>query len=232
MFLKIKSETRTLENGDVLMDVTIIQDDGSQVSKSGIALEDYLTLFEKNALKKAKQLVPIGPLPDGYINGYLGEPEDFDVAFFVPAAKRGVLYGGMHFYVPFPNLVFTFSVRSGLMIYGNCFATNELSDKGLAYYYPFGNVSYDGRICFGNIKRQKCTCLKDTEMYVEQFFQSETNNDYFDSSKVSINVTQGKLLEKLSKKDTFPVRWLSCCKNGEKTYTVKKYLEKIQGKRY
>ena len=225
--MQIKSETRTLTTGDVLVDVTIIQDDGSQVSKSGIALEDYLSLFGDNALKKDKDYVRIGQLPDGYIDGYLGEQGTFKVAFFVPAAKRGVLYGGMHFYVPFPDLVFAFSVNHGVLYNSLCFATDGLSRGASAFHYPFGNVSHSGSICFGNIKKQKCEYPKDTERLVEDFFQSETNNDYFDDSKVSIKVTQGKLLEKLSKKDIFPIRWLSPCKSGKKVYTVEEYLKEF-----
>lgn len=223
--MKLLSETRTLKNGDVLVDVTIIEDDGSQVSKSGIALEDYLDLLGENALKKDKDMVHIGQMPEGYIDGYLGEQGTFKVAFFVPAAKRGVLYEKMHFYVPFPDLVFAFSVQKGVVVSSKCVATDGLNEKASVYHYPFGNVHFDSSICFGNIKRRKCDCPKDVEKHVEDFFQSETNNDYFDESKVSIKVTQGKLLEKLSKKDVFPVRWLSPYKHGTKTYTVSEYLE-------
>lgn len=223
--MEVISKTHILKNGDVVMDVTIGKDDGSQITKRGIFLEDYLMLFEKNSLKKEKDLVTIGSLPKGYITGSIGSPGTFNVAFFVPAEKRAVLYEKMHFYVPFPHLVMGFKIVGGAVAQSLCFATDKLDLDGKAYRYPFGNVSEEGGICFGNIALKKCMQIKDVEDIADAFFCSETNNDYFDEYKVTIAVTQGKLLERLKKKEEFPLRWLSPCEHETAhMWSVKEYL--------
>lgn len=143
--------------------------------------------------------------PKDTLYAKIADYKNYDVVWAEKPGKRCFVYRDEHFFIPFPDLIFAISVRKGNVTSKYCYARKKSDKKGL-YKYPFGNVSSDGSICMGNIS------LKDIEHaddFAEEFYLGVTNDDYYQvGGKVKPKYTQRQLLEKLSKLEAFPERWL------------------------
>ena len=113
--------------------------------------------------------------------------------------------GDKHYHVPFPTLIFRITVKDGQVVSKYCFARKKNSKT--ICRYPFGNVSNSGSICMGNISANDMTCVED---FSDDFFMGVTNNDYYRNGegRVTFEVTQEQLLDKLSALKEFPDNWL------------------------
>ena len=145
--------------------------------------------------------------PENTIEAFFGDYENYSCIWRVKGAKRVLVYGGKHYHIPFPDLIFKIKVKKGSIVDKMCFAVKENDEVGL-YQYPFGNVSSAGYICTGNIHMKEIS--EYVESFSEEFFLGITNNDYYGdgSGRVNPKCSQEKLLQKLEKLDTFPEKWL------------------------
>lgn len=125
--------------------------------------------------------------------------------FVIPGRKRIFFYYGDQYVIPMPTLHFKLETVSG----GKGWVWVE--EKGKKYLYPFGNVGTDNHICFGNVTRDKVKDFSDFINWVESFFSSKTNDDYYNQKAVVVDgerISQRELLSRLQDMETFPEEWL------------------------
>jgi len=210
--------------GNVLMRVTL-KEHGIEEAKV-LSLEDYMSVLGNNIYSNVKNRIRIGRLPEGFFDGCISSDEagTFDVVLVLDGMKRPVTYGGRHWYVPFPKLLFYVSVIDGAVHNKQCFALidEDVTADSSLYLYPFGNVDASGGICMGNIKTARLENIMAANEFIANFFLSETNDDYYEGKTVS-GLSQAELLSRLRDKETYPAEWLVPYKG-----TVADILSKIK----
>lgn len=208
--MNLKSETVFDKLGNCLMKVRL-EDDGF-VEEKILPLEKYLAVLGDCTLLKSNEKVHVGRVPSGYYDARVSAdaPDTFNAVLVYKEQKRAMAYGGKHWVVPFPALAFLFKVRKGILESGYAYAlaTDEPEDQTELFRYPFGNVSRDGKICFGNIKFPKLEKLSDADIVSDEFFMGETNGDYF-TGKNAVAYNQAEMLSRLKKEEHFPLEWLT-----------------------
>lgn len=210
--------------GNALMRVSYEGDDGI-VTEKNVTMDTYLSIIKDATYSNLSSMVRIGRLPKGYVDGLISadSKNTFSVVVAVPAEKRALSFGHKHWYIPYPGLIFLFTVLHGELQKKSCFAyiDKQVTESTKLYQYPFGNVSEMGSICMGSMTIQNLTDMCDVESIIDDFFFSETNNDYY-SKKNHTGMKQEELLKRLSKLDTFPEEWLT--PNSSKCFMVKDLL--------
>lgn len=207
----LKSETVFDKLNNCLMRCSFIKD--NEVIEKTVPIDIYLKILGDNTfLRKEIEMIEVGKLPPHYYNARISSEgmEEFEIILFYPAEKRFLFYAGKQWHVPFPPLVFYFRVKKGTLQLKLCFAlaANSINDDALLKCYPFGNVSSaSGSICLGNISTGTITNFLDTEDIVFNFFNSETNGDYY-SKNTATKYRQEELLKKLENMSAFPADWL------------------------
>lgn len=205
----LKSELVFDELGNGMMRV-VFNDCGKEQTKL-LTMDTYLSILGDATFSNIKNYVRIGSLPEGFLDGSISseDPATFDVVLIKPAQKRPMIYGNRHWFIPFPKLVFYLSVSMGRVTTKLCFALrNETVDENTPIYlYPFGNVSFDGSICMGNVITKDLNQISMVEEFIADFFMSETNNDYYDN-KNQTGLSQAELLYRLKELELFPNEWL------------------------
>lgn len=186
-----------------------------------LTYEQMMEALSKNYQKEPVS-IPIGKLPEGYLDAVATEGGIKKVRIYVPAQKRVFLLRvsgqkmPMVFKIPMPPMVFNIEENSNGHFHGDCCIVEGCYEEvKKAYYdgelkgylYPFGNVSDRGSICMGNI-HISMDSLCDASIYVDAFFDGITNHDYVDESRVSTGKGQMELLKDLNGKDEFPLTWL------------------------
>lgn len=180
------------------------------VVEKSLSVEDYQKVINSSITVK-RTYVSIGGLPQNYFNAQISSDNEgcFKVLLVYKKQKRALAYGGEHFFIPFPSLMFYLHYEDGLRKESRVFAldTDEPSMDSVLYEYPFGNVNESGGICFGNIKLPKVKCIKDTERIPEEFFLGKTQGDLYHSQN-SAGLSQGELITYLQDKEEYPVELL------------------------
>lgn len=216
--MRLDASTVIDRTGNVLFRVTLTEDDGSVLTKT-LAPEDYLRLIQNNCTVKT-EYIHLGKLPKGYVDGAVAADDTFKVLLKVPASKRLLVHTSGHYEIPFPDLIFYFEVNKGTLKEKYVYA---LKGK-ILYHYPFGNVSTNGSICMGNISCKELS-LATADEAIDSFFSGVTNNDYYyPKEKVTVSYSQQVLLDKLSRLEEFPARWLK--KSGTTLESLEKRLRK------
>ena len=224
--VSFKSELVLDELGNGLMRVNLGV--GGMEETKLLAIDDYLTLLGDATFSNVKNHIRIGCLPDGFYDGSIAsdDPSSFEIVLIKEAQKKAMTYGGRHWYIPFPRLVFYLSVSKGKITDRYCYAIKKdtTNEDTPVYLYPFGNVSPDGSICMGNVITNKLENISMAEKFIADFFMSETSNDYYDK-KNQTGLSQSELLYRLKDKEEFPEEWLT------QVGTMKDVLKKIKCKK-
>lgn len=207
--MRLCSETIPDKLGNYLMRIHVEEDDGTVIEKD-VPMDVYLKILGDASLSNMADLIQMPVLPEHYLTGKISSSKDtFSVILFYPEEKRAIKFAEKHWYVPFPALVFRFVVKSGIVQAKSCFASSgAIDDDAILFSYPFGNVnSESGNICMGTIKGRHVQTMSDINIIVEDFFMSETNNDYYADNNAT-SYRQEELLSRLEKMEHFPVEWL------------------------
>lgn len=223
--LSFSSQAVTDSLGQTFMKVSVTDEHGMLTEKT-LAMDDYISLLTGSTFQKMSKMLRIGTLPEHYYDGSLSANDDgFRVILHYPACKRAISFGGKHWFVPFPNLIFFFQVKNGAVTQKYCFAvpTADITSETPLFRYPFGNVGSDGGICFGNISL-KIGSIQHIEEACNAFFESVTNNDYY--TEIA-GMKQEKLLKKLSKLDVYPNEWLLGTSEYEPCSTISDLEKKL-----
>lgn len=200
--MKISSRTFVDEWGMLCFDVEVEEEDGSIMAKR-LSVDDYLCLFQESVQKK-KSYVAVPRLPKEVVWAAMtDEPDTFKAVILLPEASRPVFYCGQIIEsVPFPALCAFVEVEGGRRMNTKLFAIKTMEKNAELFRYPFGNVSQDGRCCFGNIVVDKLRDAGESLRVTEAFLTGETNNDLWES--IGNYSSQGNLFEDLHGKKRFP----------------------------
>ena len=221
MSTRLLSESVMDHKGNTFMRVTL--DASGKKTTKLLTVDQFVRVLENDASAKNDRFHRFGKNRDPLYEGGVGEKGSLAGVFFAPGQKRMVSYRGRHYKVPFPSLVFLFRVNAnGASFDKMCYAIADEnpSDETILYRYPFGNVSSHGDICFGNIKRSKVMSFEEFDLWIDDFFNSITSDDYYDEGESALNnsgLKQGQLLTRLKKEDAFPVEWLKKTAGREKS---------------
>lgn len=191
-----------------------------------LTYEHMMEVLSRNYRRETMTL-PIGALPEGYLDAVVTESGVSKVRIYVPAQKRIFqlkLQGQrlpIAYTIPMPPMVF--NIHSSGDSFDNdrfhgdcCIVKGSYNEVKEAYYngelqgylYPFGNVNDSGSICMGNI-RVAMQSVRDASKFVDAFFDGLTNHDYVNGeSRVTNGMGQMQLLGELNGKDKFPLKWL------------------------
>lgn len=201
MLAKITGDATNLVEVEITTDDYVVQrktvsynDFVASLSASSVRSEDYITL---------------GAMPQGYYSGKISAANEynFECVVIVPEGNRCLMYYETAMIIPFPEIVFKFTVIQGNLTMSYCFAHIQGDDN--LYRYPFGNVYPDGKICWGRTKIPAIDRLCDLDKVVELFFGSKTNDDLFSPGdnvkKNERTITQRGLVTSLnSSTEEFP----------------------------
>lgn len=124
------------------------------------------------------------------------------IGVVVPAGKYTYNYRGELFEIPFPQMLFVFSLREGKLQKCQVFALQkgQVTKQSKLYRFPFGNVGINGAVCFGENILPTFNGLQELETFFRFVLAMEHNDDYFISPDDKV---QRELVEKLSKENEF-----------------------------
>lgn len=187
-----------------------LEENGSVETRT-IGIDDFVNLIRGSVIIRQEAIkINLGHMPKGYINGTVSTNGDFEVLIKAEEKIRCMRHYDNAFLIPFPKLLFLIR-KGGRSLSGYVWAItdDDITEGTLLYNYPFGNVSTDGRICFGNIlhsfKNIEDMQISDADKLVDAFFDASTNDDYWDAKKKAPNFKrQLDLLKDIDRKDKYP----------------------------
>lgn len=198
------------EGNSSVVDVQVKHNNG-EVKKQRISMNRFTCLLKDSEIS-LDETIHLGKMPMGYYDSVisLNYESTFECIINRPSMIFPVNFYNSNYEIPFPNLTFYFSVIKGEINQSKVFARKSdiVDDKTLLYFYPFGNVYSDGRICWGCNNFEKISTFADLEYVVKLFYSAPTNLDLFEMERINDpNANYGSLrglYESLNKKKVFP----------------------------
>lgn len=180
------------------------------VSKKSIGYADFMGIV--NETLEFDSRIELGKIPEGYYNCWMDSDSlGFRCLIIIDEGVKPIQYYESVFMVPFPALVFDFTVRMGVLKDSKVYAlaSSKPSMRDILYKYPYGNVHTDGKICWGMNVVDGIRKVKELETVISKFFGCETNDDLWDKDCVCTKdenqfALQRGLLEFLNSKKDFP----------------------------
>jgi len=181
-----------------------------------IEIAEFLRCIRESTTE-TESFFHIGTLPEGFYDGCVNmwTEASFKVVLTLPMKKRIMNYFGESFIIPFPDMAFFLAVKDGFLKESWVIAldngkTGKIHEKSVVCHYPFGNVHHDYKICWGMNILPKVSKMEESNLYLEQFFGSETNMDLYRAPKGCPQYTEQRgLIEALFDKDLYPSEWLN-----------------------
>lgn len=182
-----------------------------KVTKKRVALCDYLLILQKSVSNIGFR---IGKLPSGFYDGFLdSDGLGFKCIIVIPKGVKPLIYYDAIYNIPFPTMVWNFTVRCNELKKSQVFVakTDDIKDNTKLFKYPFGNVYDDGRICWGGNLNKEIRTIREVEKVISTFFGSSTNDDLWKvGTKISLPTSndsrclQRGLIESLVGEEIFP----------------------------
>ena len=137
-----------------------------------------------------------------------GESDGYRVILYVKEQMQPFSYAGAIMRLPFPAQVFYLEVKGGAVKNKKVYAVKDeiICPDTELFYYPFGNVYDDGRICMGNILTELPT-INDSVKFIEAFINGRTNSDLA-RMKNTMGYSQTELIGKIKGKENYPKEYL------------------------
>lgn len=212
---QIKTTSYVSESGDLFFDVTYLSEDGTVMEKR-VPVEVFAQMLLGNLVEK-ETFVTVPHLPEEVKACRISTmgSNSFDAIVVYKAQKRAMSFYGQHYYLPYPALVGVVSVRNGIKRGCEIYAlpTDDPVEETPLMQYPFGNVRRDGSTCYGNILVNDIKGVSDAHKVLDAFLCGDTNDDLYHNQNTE-HLSQGKLIEKLLKKETYPVELLCSVGSG------------------
>ena len=216
--LTIKSESVRTQAGMVKMRVSLYEAE-KLVTETVMSLTDYISLLQKSAKKEeAAVFMPIKGVPDGFVDGVLSNKKGtLGAIICIPPRKHQFVLAATDcrkeaaYYIPMPGLVYECIANKGNQHTFKCFAFKKWNgDETELYHYPWGNVSSEGSICMGSVKKKPLNDFYDIREHIENSLNGITNADYLSGSlcRLSAKVTQHDFCDQISEQDEFPMELL------------------------
>lgn len=178
--------------------------------KKTVSVDDFKTLLDKGAAGNDMTLMP--RFPEGMIDLSWYNESNYVVTVFVPAQVRPTAYLKEENVqtLPFPSLVFSFTAGKGMMTSSRVFAVKDARKRSIdndteLFKFPYGNVHFDGKICWGNNQGiNRLHGIKSLENVIETFFNSIMNSDLYSESTTRRKVSLEMLLSEMASVEVFP----------------------------
>lgn len=204
-----------------------IEEEGGQKRSRLVTISSLLMALMRSSVQK-RTSIPIGKVPFGYYESEVGEDQGklcATVITVLPASRQMIQYEDTMYDVCMPSLVFRFEVDCEMLKSTSVYVMKDEtpSNKSKLYRYPFGNVSMEGRICWGCNVLPRIKELKMLESVMMIFIQSPGNSDYFRGKEYCghKDYTLRQLLEKLKDEETYPGNFLVPIKRNGKNVLLK-----------
>lgn len=204
-----------------------IEEKGGQKRSRLVTMESLLRAMTRSVVNK-RTSIPIGRIPFGYYESEVGEDQGklcATVITVLPASRQMIQYEETMYDVCLPSLVFRFEVDCEMLKSTSVYVLKDEApaDKSKLYRYPFGNVSMEGRVCWGSNALPRITELKTLESMMMLFIQSPGNADYFQGKEYCghEDYTLRQLLEKLKDEESYPDEFLVPLKRNRKNVLLK-----------
>ena len=206
--ISLKSEAKVDKCGHVYFRVSYM--DGDALIQKDLSLADYRRVINES-VEEETSWVDVPRIPCMVYKAQVsskGEMDGYRVLLYVKEQKFPFSYAGNIMRLPFPSLMFYLEVKGGVIRERKVFAVKDefICPNSELYFYPFGNVYEDGRICMGNINVSLPT-MQDSEKFVDAFIEGRTNSDLA-RMKNSMGYTQTELIEKVREKEVYPKEYL------------------------
>lgn len=186
---------------------------GDKITTKTIAVSDLIAELSRDLE------ITTGVLPGG-TRFYSGTKSVYRIGIQVPAKVRTADFnlhdvGPMKVTVPFPEMLFVFSIREKRISDSTLFACippiGRPHDR--LYFFPFGNVYEDGRVCWGSVHQPQIEEPIVLDTMVTRFFGSVFSGHLVHGSSMFNPPEEGvvnlrTLLEHLSGREHFPDRVL------------------------
>lgn len=195
--------------------------------KSRVVSVESLIKAMRNSVVMPKVNIAVGKIPFGYYDAQISEEQGkfcADMVAVLPAGKQMMRYEDTFYDVSIPSLVFQFEVVREKIANTNVYAIKDETpkDRSRLYRYPFGNVSAQGRVCWGGNLLPDIHDLKGLEEAMMLFIQSPCNSDYYRGEEYCghAGLSLRALFEKLKDEETYPDGYLVALKKGKKSMTL------------
>jgi hypothetical protein len=188
--------------------ITFTKKEGTEVKY--VSLDDLVAAFTEFTAETEYMDVT---LPEHCVKASINRKGSRIAEFVIPGRRRTFFYYGDEYVIPMPTL--HFKLKSS--------GKNEgwvwVEEKDKKYLYPFGNVGVDNHICFGGNKLEKINDFSDFIYWIEAFFASKTNDDYYGQKEVVTEdgeeLSQRELLYRIQDMETYPEKWLKPITGGD-----------------
>lgn len=155
----------------------------------------------------------IGKIPQYYYDGAIRREADETISgkimLIAPKTKTVVQFEKTRYEIPFPALLFFYTIKSGKICTTEVYALKgrRWGQKSFLYNYPFGNVHiHSHTVCWGNNVLPKIDDLQKLDIICSLFYTSPCNNDLYvaGQSTVWMIANLRDMFEKLKEKSNFP----------------------------
>ena len=194
------------------VDVTLIGEDKAKITKR-LSLSEYIAILSD----QADTWLEIPQFPYGTVKTKWQDKGNYITTVYVPKDVRPTIFmkKGSPLMIPYPNMVFYFTLKNGHLSASGCYAVKEdrlsLTDESKLYRYPFGNVyTGDGRICWGGNFVGDVKEPIQLERLISLFFDAATNSDLYQPGiSCKKNISLEDLYLEVSGKEIFDEKLLS-----------------------
>lgn len=182
------------------------------ITKKTIAFSDFVDAINHSVVKNDNDYMMLGAMPKGFYNGGISKEDSFFGILTVLERKYPAKYHEERFLIPYPSLIFSFTVKKTRLVESAVYAATDASitDKTKLYHFPYANVYGNGTICWGENSLPQIGCLEELQLLPELFFGSPYNDDLFRNEWISKHDMHGmySLMKSVSKMEHFPNEWL------------------------
>ena len=131
------------------------------------------------------------------------------VQLIIPPAKTVVQFENTRYEIPFPALLFFYSIQKGRVINTEIYALKggQWNEKSVLYNYPYGNVNpCSHSVCWGTNVLPEVTDLQKLDVVCSMFYTSPCNNDLYMAGKSTVWKIENlrNVFEQLKKRQDFP----------------------------
>jgi hypothetical protein len=149
---------------------------------------------------------------------YGGVPSRYNITIEIPASVRTMqlIDSSARKYpmvgVPFPTMLVGFTVSNRSMTAAQIFALAEplRSETDALYRFPFGNTSFNGAVCWGDVARPPIEKPMDLTAYISLLLDSGYNGDLVDRDTFRGTALEGYAASDLSRDNLS--RFVECLK--------------------
>ncbi len=205
----------------------VVITEGNGKKKSRIVSIESLLRAMQNSMVIPRVNIAVGKIPFGYYDAQVSEEQgkfSADMVAVLPAGKQMMRYEDTLYDVSVPSLVFRFEVVREKITTTDVYVMRDEkpTDKSRLYRYPFGNVSMQGRVCWGRNTLPAIHDLKGLEEAMMLFIQSPCNTDYYKGEQYCGHkeLSLRELFEKLKDEEAYPDDYLVGLKTEKGNMTL------------